>query len=466
MNQQKISRRTFVRRSLVCGAAVAAAPYFVPSHVFGANEKIGVAVIGPGRQGGGLLAAAGGSKEARIVAIADVNLVRAREKAAKYKAEVYQDYRKMLERKDFEAVITATPEQWRALTCIHSCQAGKDIYAEKPMTLTIHEGRLMVEAARKYNRVFQCGSQQRSQFQNHYGCKLVRDGAIGKITKIIAYNYESPWECGLPAQPVPAELDWDMWCGPTQPVPYNDDLYKPRAKPGWLSFRPYSGGEMTGWGAHGFDQIQCAMGMDESGPVEVWVEGDKFNPPTYTEAESSSRGNKLCCVPRVFFCYANGAVMELADGPHGGGIFIGEKGKVTIDRGKCVSDPPELATDFLKKSLEEEKEKAKSRKGTVGDPTPPPSPLGEKAAKKPEPIPAINGGHMQNWFDCIRSREKPIADVEIGHRSATVCHMGNIARWTGKKLKWDPVKEQFDDADANKYLDRERRKGYELPASV
>jgi len=472
MKTPRISRREFLGRSLVLGAAAVSAPYIIPSGVLaadgrpGANDRIGIAVIGPGRQGGGLLSSAGGSQLARIVAVADVNLVRARERAAKYNAEVYKDYRKMLERKDIDAVITATPEHWRALTCIHACQAGKDIYAEKPMTLTIREGRLMVEAARKYGRVFQCGSQQRSQIQNHYGCKLVRDGAIGKISKVIAYNYESPWECGFSAQPVPAELDWDMWCGPTEPVPYNAELYVPRGKPGWLSFRPYSGGEMTGWGAHGFDQIQCALGMDDSGPVEVWVEGDKFNPPTYTEPESSARGNKLCSAPKVSFRYASGTVMELANGPHGGGIFIGEKGKITIDRGSCVSDPPEIAVEAMKAAIVEEKEKARVRKSSVSDPTPPPSPLGEKVAKKADPVPEINGGHMQNWFDCIRSRQKPIADVEIGHRSATVCHLGNIARLTGKKLAWDPVKEQFDDAEANKYLDRVRRKGYELPEKI
>jgi predicted dehydrogenase len=332
------------------------------------------------------------------------------------------------------------------------------------MTLTIREGRLMVEAARKYGRVFQCGSQQRSQIENHFGCHFVRSGIIGKITKVIAYNYQSPWECGLPAQPVPDGLDWDMWCGPTEPVPYHAELYIPRGKPGWLSFRPYSGGEMTGWGAHGFDQIQCALGMDDSGPVEVWVGEGTFEPPTYKEPEPSTRGNALCGVPQVFFRYANGTVMELAKGPRGGGIFIGEKGTVTIDRGRCSSDPAELVAGPLAKAIAELKERAKARKSSIEDPAPPPSPVPGEAAVASTP--PLNGGHMQNWFDCIRSRQKPIADVEIGHRSATVCHLGNIARWTGKRLKWDPVRERFDDADANTYLDRVRRKPYGLPETI
>lgn len=464
MKRVLVSRREFLRCSLAGGAALAAGPFILPASAIGANERIGIAVIGPGRQGGGLLASAGKSKDARIVALADVNLPRARKAAEKYKAEVYKDYRKMLERKDVDAIITATPEHWRALTCIHACQAGKDVYAEKPMTLTIREGRLMVQAVRKYGRVFQCGSQQRSQIENHIGCQLVREGLIGKISKVIAYNYPSPWNCGLPAMPVPDELDWDLWCGPVEPVPYHADLYAPRAKPGWLSFRNYSGGEMTGWGAHGFDQIQCALGMDESGPVEVWVEGDKFNPPTYTTPESSARGNKICAAPKLFYRYASGTLMELADGPHGGGVFIGEKGTVTIDRGKCKSDPADLVADKLKQAIAEHRERAKARKSSVDDPAPPPSTL--TANVKMAPTPPLGGGHMQNWFDCIRSRQKPIADVEIGHRSATVCHLGNIARWTGKKLKWDPAKEQFDDAEANIYLDRVRRKPYELPETV
>ena len=464
MSSTLVTRRAFIRRSLAGGAALAAGPFILPASARGANERIGIAVIGPGRQGGGLLGSAGKAKDARIVAIADINLVRARQKAAHYKAEVYQDYRKMLERKDIDAIITATPEHWRALTCIHACQAGKDVYAEKPMTLTIREGRLMVQAVRKYGRVFQCGSQQRSQIENHVGCQLVREGIIGKISKVVAFNYPSPWNCGLPAMPIPAELDWDLWCGPTEPVPFNADLYIPRGKPGWLSFRTYSGGEMTGWGAHGFDQIQCALGMDESGPVEVWTEGGAFAPPTYTAPETSARGNKLCAVPKLFYRYASGTVMELADGPHGGGVFIGAKGTVTIDRGKCTSDPAELVGDKLKQAIAAHLAAAKARKSSVDDPTPPPSTLTDNV--KMASTPPLNGGHMQNWFDCIRSRQKPIADVEIGHRSATVCHLGNIARWTGKKLKWDPVQEQFDDAEANTYLDRVRRKPYELPETV
>ena len=432
------SRRAFLKRSgaLIAGAAL---PQILPSGVLaaagrpGANDRIGIGFIGIGRQAGGLLQGLLKLPDMRYVAVADVNMKRARESAVKHDAVPFQDYRRLLERKDVDAIVTATPEHWRLLICVQACQAGKDVYAEKPMTLTIREGRLMVQAARKYNRVFQVGSQQRSTWQNYAGCELIRKGGLGKVTKVIAYNYPSPWECGLPAQPVPDELDWEMWCGPNPKVPFNQDLYLPRANPGWLSFRPYSGGEMTGWGAHGFDQIQCALGMDETGPVEIWTEGGQFDPPTYTKPESKERGDKICCEPKVFFRYANGVLVEPgAEATMGGAVFYGEKGRVAISRGACESDPDELAIDALRKR------------------------------------PAnFNDNHQKNWLDCIKSRAKPVADVETGHRSATVCHLGNIARWTGRKLQWDPVAEQFvGDLEANQFLDRERRKPWVAPEKI
>ncbi len=432
MKSPRVSRREFLRQ----GAAAVAAPYFIPAGVLaseassGANDRIGIAGIGIGRQGSDVLAAALKSKQTRFVAIADLNLPRARQIAAKYDGQPYQDYRKLLERQDVDAVVTATVDHWRALVSIHSCQAGKHVYAEKPLSLTIREGRLMVEAARKYKRVFQVGSQQRSQAVNRAACEFIRQGKLGKITEVIGANYPSPWECAFPAQPVPAGLDWDMWCGPTPLIPFHTDIYTPRARPGWISCRPYSGGEMTGWGAHGLDQIQWALGMDESGPVEVWAEGGKFNPPTYTQPESRARGEKLCQTPTVFFRYASGITVKLANGNPGGGIFIGAEGKIDLARGMLKSNPPEIAAQIT------------------------------RSAGK-------DGNHVANWLECIKSGQRPCADVSIGHRSATLCHLGNIARWTGRRLRWDAAKEVFaDDTAANEYLDRARRKPYELPETV
>jgi predicted dehydrogenase len=439
------SRRRFLRHAAQATAAGIGLPCLIPRSALaasgqrGANARIGVGIIGIGRQAGDLLRNLLTLPEARYVAVADVNITRARESASRHGAEACQDYRTLLERKDVDAIITATPDHWRALVCIHACQAGKDVYAEKPLSLTIREGRLMVQAARRYQRVFQVGSQQRSMWMNQAACEFIRKGGLGPIRQVYASNYPSPWECGLPAEPVPEGLDWTVWCGPAGPAPYNKDLYAPRAQPGWISFRPSSGGEMTGWGAHGFDMIQAALGMDEAGPVEVWTEGPAYDPPRYTAAESRDRGEKVCGQPKVFFRYPGDIRMEMVDlepngrkPPPAGGTFIGSKGTMSVDRGRVSSEPEELAFAIMKRR-----------------------PAG------------LKDNHLANWLDCIRTRKHPNADVEIGHRSATVCHLGNIARWTGRRLQWDSVKEMFrGDAAANEYLDRPRQRPWELPATV
>ncbi len=433
-----ISRRSFLRQSSLTATGAVTLPQFVSARVLGAdgqpgaNAQIGVGFIAIGRQASALLAGAVRIPETRVLAFADVNLPRAKAAAERHQAEAYQDYRRLLERKDVDAIFTATPDHWRSLVCIHACQAGKDVYAEKPLTLTIREGRRMVEAARKYKRVFQTGSQQRSMRENIIGCNLVRDGAVGRITHVVAQNYPSPWEVKFPEQRVPAGIDWEAWCGPAPLVPYHEDIYSPRANPGWISFRTWSGGEVTGWGSHGFDQIQSALGMDTSGPVELWTTGPGHEPPTYAAPESRDRGEKLCRVPTVSFRYANGTVVDLADGPAGGGLFIGERGRIRIDRGIVRTEPNEE--------------------------------LAEQAVRAGRDL---GGDHIRNWYDCIKSREQPRADVEIGHRSGTVCHLVNIARWIGRKLTWDPETETFpNDGEANAHLDRPRRKGYELPERV
>ena len=325
---------------------------------------------------------------------------RAEQIAEKYKGQACQDYRKVLERKDVDAIVTATPEHWRALICIRACQAGKDLYAEKPVSLTIREGRLMVQAARKYKRVFQVGSQQRSMAINRAACEFIRKGGAGQ-------DHQGRSAATIPAPSIAACRHSRCpkgsigTCGAARPrwSPIIPSCTSPRGKPGWISFRPYSGGEMTGWGAHGLDQIQWALGMDDNGPVEVWTEGDKFDPPTITVPESSKRANKICTEPKVFFRYANGVTgASSANGAPGfGGIFHGEKGTFTIDRGQVKSDPPELAAEIA------------------------------KAAGK-------NDTTCGTGSTASRAGKRPNADVEIGHRSATVCHLGNIARWTGRKL--------------------------------
>jgi len=432
--------RSFSRRRFLAGAAsgttALAMPAIIPARVLagpdrpGANDRIGIGYIGAGRRANQLM---GLPPEGQIVAVADVDRSRAEAVAARRQCRAHQDYRQLLDAKDVDAVFVATPDHWHTLPSIHACQAGKDVYLEKPLSLTIREGRQLVTAARKYGRVFQTGTQRRSMSGHRRGCELVRNGLAGKIHTVVILNYPSPWECRFAGQTVPAGLDWDAWCGMTEPVPFHADIFVQRSNPGWISLQPYSGGEMTGTGAHGFDQIQWALDLDHTGPVEIWSEGGRLEPVVYTEPESRGRGDRLSSAGRrVRMRYANGITIRLEDnGPAAGGEFIGEGGKIRIGNNTVDSNPPELCQ----------------------------TPADQLTFRLPE-----IDNHIQNWFDCIKSRERPIADVEIGHRSAILCHLGNIARWVGRPLRWDPENETFSgDDEANTYLDRPRRKGYELP---
>ena len=448
---KKQTRREWLTTTAALTTAALAVPVFIPRTVFaqgnrpGANDRLGVAGIGVGRQGAPVLANILRDRRTVAICVCDVWKKRAGEVAAKYNLSpehAYQDYRKVIERKDVDAIMTATPEHWRAPICVPAALAGKHLYVEKPITLTIDDGKRMRAAARKTGIVFQCGSMQRSMVPNYLGGKFIREGNLGKITEVISANYESPWLDAMPGEAVPEGLDWDMWCGPAKSVPFNQQLFVPRGNPGWLSFRPYSGGEMTGWGTHGFDEIQNALGMDDTGPVEILVDGQKLEPPTYDKVESKNRGDALCNTPRLAFKYANGIVVRLgvfenkdgqlvktAEGNRGGGIFIGEKGRVEIFRNRVTSNPKELVEEYLKEHA------------------------GQRLAS-----------HETDWINCIYDGKKPIGDLETGLRTAGICHILSIARYVGRNLKWDPVKEEFiGDAEANTWLKREQRKGFETP---
>jgi predicted dehydrogenase len=416
--QPRKTRRDFLSTTLRSGIAAMAAPYIVPSSVFGANDRVGVGYIGFGRRAKQLL---GLPKGMQIVAINDLYAKRVKEGTDRFKCTGYSDYRELLADPNVDAIITATPDHWHTFITVESCKAGKDVYVEKPLTLTVKEGRQMTEAARKYKRIVQCGSQQRSMKECRVGCELVRNGHVGAIHTIHGANYPSPWECDLPEEAVPEGLQWNLWCGQTTPRPYHTDLFLPRAQGradaqgrrlGWISFRPYSGGEITGWGAHGIDIIQWAMGMEDTGPVEMWPEGEGLQCP-------------------LTFRYANGALLKLdGKGPGGGAWFVGDEGKILVDRGKYEVQPKSNA------------------KNLPGNP----------AIQLP-----VSDHHLKNWEDSIRSRELPIADVEAAHRSTTVCHLGNIARWLGRRLQWDPAAERFiNDDEANSLLERSQRAPYQI----
>jgi predicted dehydrogenase len=420
------SRRAFLKQTTLGTAAGAAFPYIVPRHVLGAsgqpgaNDRIQVGVIGVGFRANLLIDQL--PKPGQVVALADCYLTRCEESAAKRQAkwELYQDYRRLLDRKDIDAVIIATHDHGRVLPCIHACQAGKDVYAEKPLTLYPAEGRVLVNAARRYKRVFQVGSQQRSMRMNDMACRLVRTGGLGKIKLVRGVNYPMSRPApDLPGEPVPEKLDWDMWQGQTPFRPYNQKLHR-----GWGGWLEYSGGEMTNWGAHGLDQIQWALGMDGTGPVEFWPLED---------------GPK----DAIGFRYANGVEVrldlpELGEHLIGGARFIGEKGKINIWRNNFFVEAPGVKLDL------------------------PPQEEIEKWWDKRALWQAQY--HMGAWLECIPKRQTPNADVEIGHRSMNLGHLANICRRLNRRIRWDPEKEEVPgDREAGLLVNRPRRKGYELP---
>jgi predicted dehydrogenase len=412
------TRREFLKRSAAVSTALSA-PVFIPASVLGrenapgANEQIIIGVIGVGGRCNQLIdqVPSGG----KIVAASDCYLHRATEAAKRRNAKwnVYQDYRKMFDKEKLDAVIIATPDHARTLVCIRAVQHGLDVYAEKPLTAYVREGRILVNAVRKHHRVFQVGSQQRTMEINRFCCEFVRDGKIGKVKQVSAVNYPGPRRyTGLPEEPMPATDDWNTWCGPTELRPFNNQLQF-----AWMQWRAYSGGEMTNWGAHGVDQIQWALGKDGTGPTELSPDGPKGI---------------------VAMRYADGTPVRFErDGaPMGGAVFIGTDCKMEINRNKFATNPK----DFVKNAPDPAVQQKWEGDGWIARP------------------------HIQNWLDCIKSRKRPNADVEIGHRSITVCHLVNITRELNRRLTWDPEAEKFvGDDEANKLLDRPRRAGFEFP---
>jgi predicted dehydrogenase len=379
-----------------------------------ASEQIRVGVIGTGTRGRQLIDQV--PSPGKVVAICDVDLSRA-EKTKERRGTswpVYQDYREMLDKEQMDAVIVATPDHTRVLISIHAMQAGLDVYAEKPLSLYIAEGRTLVKAARHYNKIVQVGSQQRTMEMNGFACRLVRDGGIGTIRAVHGMRYKGPMIYkGLPKEPIPDYLNWELWQAQAPARPYNDKL-----RHVW-DYRAYTGGEVCNWGAHGMDQIQWALGKSLTGPTEVW--------PTSLGPDAA-----------VAMRYADGVQVhyDLDRGPRGGGVFTGTEAKIEINRNKFVTNPEDFIAD-------------------------PPEPA---VAEKWEGKGWIARPHVQNWLDCIKTRELPNADVEIGHRSVSICHLVNITRELNRKLRWDPDREEFvGDAEANELLVRDRRAGYELP---
>ena len=415
----RTTRRAFLRRSALAASAFAA-PMILPRRVFGANERIAVAAVGVRNQGSGNVRkflAAG----ADIVAICDVDSKVAADGAAIVSEnnpapKVFGDYRQMLEEQGIDAVLITTPDHWHARMTIDSCAAGKDVYCEKPLSLTIAEGRRMVNAAREHKQIVQTGSQQRSSAEFWQACMLVRNGIIGDVTEVLVGipDPNHPGSIG-DVEPVPPELNYTMWLGPAPLKPYHSKRVHYNFRFWW----DYSGGQMTNFGAHHLDIAQWGLGMDQSGPVAV--EGTaEFHPQKLHEVTEKCR---------LVYTYANGIRMTLGQGQKDipeGTMFIGTKGRVYVNRGKVVAEPMDLA----KVSLE--------------------------APEMTQLYRSVD--HTKDFLACIKSRELPICDVEIGHRSATVCHLGNMVARLGRPVKWDPVTETCPgDAEAQAMTDREYR---------
>jgi predicted dehydrogenase len=413
------SRRTFLAAS--AAASTLAIPYFVPARAFGANDRILTGHIGVGNQGKGNLKAF----LDHAVAVCEVDSERAAAAAKMVeekngKCEVFTDYRKLLERKDIDAVVITTPDHWHALQTIHACEAGKDVYSEKPLSLTIVEGRKMVDAARANKRIVQTGSQQRSDARFRRACELVRSGRIGKLQTVLVGipGPNNPNEMPPDGDP-PPELAYDFWLGPAPQRPYN----KNRVHYNFRFWWDYSGGQITNFGAHHLDIAQWALGMDNSGPIAI--EGTAtFNPQKLHEVTETCR---------IEYRYASGVKVILGqkqkDIPDGA-TFIGEKGEVAVTRGALKSNPEEIAK-------------------------------AEPAADDVQLYKSDN--HHKNFLECIKSRELPICDVEIGHRSATVCHLGNIVARLGRGIQWDPEKEEIvGDAEAATWVQRPYRAPWTL----
>jgi len=420
-----VTRRAFLRAT----ASAVAVPYVITSSALGgkgrlpASERLVMGAIGTGGQGtrhigGGIWIQGSGflSKPGvQVVAISDVNknnLNNAKGIINRFygnkQCATYHDFHDLLARDDIDIILCATGDRWHTPVSIAAAKAGKDIYCEKPISLTVHEARALAHTMSRYGRIFQTGTQQRSWYEFRVACELARNGYIGDVKHVKVNVGGPPEECNLPAQGSPPEwLDYDRWLGQAPWRPFHPDLL------GWMRWKDYSGGEMTNWGAHMFDIAQWGLGMDESGPVEILPpDGRQIKVLTYR--------------------YANGAIMtrEPISRPTPGVRFEGTEGMVEVSREHLITEPESL------------------RRRKLG-----PNEIHLYQSKQ----------HPDNFLECVRTRKRPASDASVGYRSITVCHLGNIAYWLKRPLQWDPTAEQFvNDPEADRMLWREMRSPWQI----
>lgn len=423
-------RREFLQNTALFATGIS----IVPAYVLGGarhvapSDQISIGIIGTGKQARGLASRFAQIKDARILAGADVDQQKltlfkkhllaatAENSVTGSECEIYTDYHEMLDRDDIDAVIVATPDHWHAINSIDAMKAGKDVYCEKPLAHTVDEGRRMVKAVKKYKKVLQTGSMQRSRENFRHAAELVRNGYLGEVQKVLVNVGDPGIHCSLPAMETPTGLDWDRWLGPAPYRGYNPGIAPPVEEDVWAQWRrylEYGGGILSDWGAHMFDIAQWGLGMDHSGPV-------LFVPPTDPLAV---RGLQLI--------YDNGVQMIHQDFGRGWAVrFIGTEGTLDVSRRFLDSDPANIVEVKLGPN--------------------------EKRLYKSD-------NHYTDWINAIKKRSLPICDVETGHRSSSVCNLANIAYQLRRPVRWDPVKEKFvKNKEANEMLKKKYRSPYKM----
>ncbi len=433
---QKISRRRFLTTTIAGAAGLSLFP-LVKSCRVSPNDIIRLGFIGLGQQSLHLMRGFNSIAGVQVVAGADVYGIKRRrfekmlndhysEIGENVRVQTFEHYHELLDIRDIDAVVIITPDHWHALNTIDACQAGKDIYLEKPTTFTIKEGVETVRSVRENNRILAVGSQQRSDRFFHHAVVSVRAGAIGKLDRVYAYVGDFPAPYDLPEEPLPADLNWDLWLGPNPYVHYNArlnppiSLDPPRNETYWAEWRYFKetgGGFITDWGAHNFDIAQWALGEDDGGPVEII-------PPGHDGAEY------------LTYVYANG--VKVINRPYDDAMtrgikFWGEDGWIEVARGHYDASDPALFP-------------------------------GEEELAGHGGIPYETGvPHLEDFIMSLRHRREPVVPVEVGHRTCTTCILGNIAHELDRPVKWDPALQYFvDDPEAEKFYHREYRNGWSL----
>ncbi len=446
-NGKKISRRKVFSSAALALAAAGVAPSIAVGHsgAAGANDAINVGVIGTGRMGRSNMRAFAREDGVRIAALCDVyrpNLQLALDdlkEAEKPAPREFKDFRRLLDMKEIDVVVAATPDHWHPVNTVMACRAGKDVYVEKPVSVVVEEGRIMTEVARETGRIVGVGTQQRSGEHFQRAVEIVRGGQLGKITKVSTWNYENeyPEGIGYPADCAsPADLDWDMWLGPAPKVPFNWNKFGVVDDGRWSSFRwfwDYAGGMMTDWGTHLLDIVLWAM--DVRGPKHVTAWGGKYglldNRDTPDTMTAIWDFGKFICTYENRKCSRHSA-----DNRGYGIIFHGSEASLFVDR-SGYSLEPELET--------------------IGKET------------RPRMVPATSRGskqhqtHVKAYLECIKTRKRFVSDIEDGHLASATPHLANVAMRLGRTLQYDPDKERFvGDSEANAMLRRQYRAPWTL----